>query len=83
MKPSCVFFGSTTAGINMSLSTVKRRFKELNVHRKSQDQVDGQQLKGIIEKELDGPSCLSGYCSMTHVAYSSFKIHDLIWAHSN
>ena len=56
-------------GIKMSLSTLKRRLKALNLARKQRDNV-----KQVIEELLDGPHSCVGYLSILHESSAHFYI---------
>ena len=56
-------------GIKMSLSTLKRRLKALNLARKQCDNV-----KQVIEELLDGPHSCVGYLSILHESSAHFYI---------
>ena len=53
-------------GVNMSLSTLKRRLNEYGLKRKNAVEVDDATLFETIQQELDGPSCVSRYRTMWH-----------------
>ena len=61
-------------GIEMSLSTLKRRLAEYNLRRRKQEDITLDQLTGVIRSELDGPGCLSGYRSMWHTLRIKYGI---------
>ena len=50
----------------MSMSTLNRRLDSYGLRRRNPSQIDEIEVKGIIEKELEGPSSLSGYRAMWH-----------------
>ena len=52
--------------IEMSMSTLKRRLKELNLKRKDREGLNMNAITEIVKKELNGPGCMFGYRSMWH-----------------
>ena len=54
-----------TSGILMSIRTLKRRFRSLGLRRKGQV-VDEQNLRNVINQEIQGAGRLSGYRSIWH-----------------
>ena len=59
-------FLSKHHGIHMSLSTLKRRLNRYELRRRTGEEVSDDELTEIIRKELDGPSCVSGYRTLWH-----------------
>ena len=53
-------------GIEMSLRTLKDRFKSLGLQRRKLLDSNDQDVRVRIQEELHGPGCLSGYRSMWH-----------------
>ena len=51
-------------GIEMSLRTLKERFKSLGLRRRNLMDSNNQDVRARIQEELDGPGCLLGYRSM-------------------
>ena len=61
-------------GITMSLSTLKRRLKQYELKRKTGDEVSDNELMEIIRKEIDGPSCVSGYRTLWHTLRLKYRM---------
>ena len=53
-------------GIHISLSTLKRRLRDYELKRRNSAVLNQNEVRKIIRKELDGPSCMSGYRAMWH-----------------
>jgi len=60
-----ILFLSKFHGIEMSLRTLKNRYKSLGLRRRGVD-FDETEIRTRIQQELDGPGCLSGYRSVWH-----------------
>ena len=60
-----IVFLSKFHGIEMSLRTLKNRYKSLGLRRRGVD-FDETEIRTRIQQELDGPGCLSGYRSVWH-----------------
>ena len=58
----------------MSLSTLRRRLKHYGLKRKTGDEVNNDELTEIIRKEIDGPSCVSGYRALWHTLRLKYGI---------
>ena len=67
-------FLSKYHGITMSLSTLKRRLKQYELKRKTGDEVSDNELMEIIRKEIDGPSCVSGYRTLWHTLRLKYRM---------
>ena len=52
--------------IEMSLRTLKERFKSLGLRRRKLLDSNNQDVRARIQEELDGPGCLSGYRNVWH-----------------
>ena len=52
-------------GISISMSTLQRRLKSYGLSRYDTD-VDQDEVKALIRKELNGAGCLGGYRSVWH-----------------
>ena len=61
-----ISFLSKYHDINISLSTLKRRLDEYGLKRKNSDEFNDENIAEIVQQELDGPGCVSGYRSMWH-----------------
>lgn len=59
-------FLSKYHGIEMSLSTLKRRLKENNLRRNELQNINMIDLERVIRSELDGPGRICGYRAMWH-----------------
>ena len=60
-----ILFLSKFHGIEMSLRTLKNRYKCLGLRRRSAH-FDETEVRARIQQELDGSGCLSGYRSVWH-----------------
>ena len=60
-----LLFLSKFHGIEMSLRTLKNRYKSLGLRRRSAH-FHKTEVRARIQQELDGPGCLSGYRSVWH-----------------
>eukprot|EP00794_Sanderia_malayensis_P008461 gene8461-9368_t len=69
-----VHFLSKYNGIEMSLSTLKRRLSLYNLKRNKKD-IDLSDVEGMIRHELDGPGCISGYRGMWHTLCIKYNVH--------
>ena len=63
-----------TAGVQMSVRTLKRRLRSLGLRRKGQ-LVDEQHLRNVISEEIQGAGKLSGYRSVWHALRLRHGIH--------
>lgn len=53
-------------GLDISMSTLKRRLNEYGLKRRNALEVDDNHIVEVIQQELDGPSMCQGYRSMWH-----------------
>ena len=60
-------------GISMSMSTLKRRLNNYQLKRRNAEEVNIEDVKYIIRKELDGPSCISGYRTLWHILLIKYE----------
>ena len=61
-------------GVSISLSTLKRRLKELGLSRRGQD-IDEEQLTNLIREEIRGAGRLAGYRSIWHALRIRHGVH--------
>ena len=52
--------------INMSLLSLHCHLQLFYLARRNRENIDADQIKEAIRKEIDGPGCLFGYRSMWH-----------------
>ena len=67
-------FLSIHHGLNMSLSTLKRRLREYGL-RRHQLQFDEQMVRNLIEVESNGPGELRGYRAIWHALRIKHHVH--------
>lgn len=67
-------FLATHHGINISLSTLKRRLREYGLRRRNL-QFDEQMIRNLIERESQGPNELRGYRAVWHSLRIKHHIH--------
>ena len=56
-------------GIFISLSTLKRQMKIYRLRRNSGTTYNGNYVRGVISRKLNGPGCMGGYRSMWRIAH--------------
>ena len=61
-------------GINISLSTLKRRLREYGLRRRNLE-LDEQMIRNLIEIETNGPGELRGYRAIWHALRIKHHIH--------
>ena len=61
-------------GVSMSISTLKRRLKELGLSRRGQD-IDLERVTNLIREEIRGAGRLAGYRSIWHALRLRHSVH--------
>lgn len=61
-------------GTSMTVRTLKRRLQKYNLKKKNAD-FDEQELRSIIEKEMEGTGQLAGYRKIWHILRINHHIH--------
>ena len=54
---------------------------QYGLKRKIGDEVNNDELREIIRKEIDEPSCVSGYRALWHTLCMEFVFHELVYKH--